>query len=359
MATSSRKTWRTWVSDLLRIPSRTPGSLGINDQADPNITTCHGDTPGPLGLNDYGDPSLRFFSINFRPRTGVPFMTDDGTPLSPGLICKESAAGKPAASPAAGKIELPTAQEMALKITTFFEGGKSMNYKALADDFDGQGTSFGLIQWNFGQNTLGPLLKRMLLQDAAAFEKCFGTDADYETLKKALNDDKKDAQLKWARDLLKNHRSAWSAAFQAIGSVDSFNRIQREQAVAKYHPLVATAITSLRSLSSELMRDVEFRSYAALFDLCVQQNGLAKAWDAIKLRFKNEKPSTQLSLMIIAAVERGKKASDAWVSDCISRRLGILTGGAYESKEHEIVKKRTNPQFSLITESGSKIVSNL
>ena len=359
MATSSRKALCSWFSNLLRVPSRTPGSFGLNDQADPSVTAFLGDTPGPLGLNDYAEPSLNFFRKSIRPRLNLPFLASDGSLLSPGFMCRENVGQKPDASAAAGQIDLPTAQEMALKITTFFEGGKSMNYKALADDFDGQGTSFGLIQWNFGQNTLGPLLKKMLINDPAAFAKCFGPDADYETMKKALTDDKKDAQLKWARDLLKSHRSAWTSAFHAIGSVDSFNRIQREQAIAKYHPLAIASIASLRSLNSELMKAVEFRSYAALFDLCVQQNGLAKAWDAIKLRVKTDKPSTQLALMTIAVVERGKKASDAWVSDCISRRLGILAGGAYESKEHNVVKKRPNPQFSLIAECGGKTVANL
>ena len=82
-----------------------------------------------------------------------------------------------------GEILLELAQEMALKITTVFEGGKSMNYQALADDTDYQATSYGLIQWNFGQGTLGPLLKKMLNQDPTAFAGCFSTGADYDTLK--------------------------------------------------------------------------------------------------------------------------------------------------------------------------------
>lgn len=36
-------------------PARTPGSLGINDQADPNAASFIGNTPGPVGINDHGE----------------------------------------------------------------------------------------------------------------------------------------------------------------------------------------------------------------------------------------------------------------------------------------------------------------
>ncbi|HEX8091325.1 MAG TPA: hypothetical protein VF762_20890, partial [Blastocatellia bacterium] len=39
-------------------PARTPGSMGINDQGDPNVTSLLGNTPGPLGVNDHGQPIM-------------------------------------------------------------------------------------------------------------------------------------------------------------------------------------------------------------------------------------------------------------------------------------------------------------
>ena len=35
-------------------PASTPGTLGINDQADPNVLSQAGDSPGPAGMNDAG-----------------------------------------------------------------------------------------------------------------------------------------------------------------------------------------------------------------------------------------------------------------------------------------------------------------
>jgi hypothetical protein len=42
----------------------------------------------------------------------------------------------------------------ALTITSFFEGW-------LAGNFDGQGMSYGYLQWNFGSGTLQPLFLRL------------------------------------------------------------------------------------------------------------------------------------------------------------------------------------------------------
>lgn len=256
-------------------------------------------------------------------------------------------------------ITLVQAQEMALQITTCFEGGKSMNYQALADDFDGQGISFGLIQWNFGQDTLGPLLKKMIAKDAAAFAGCFGPTTSYAVLKSALDRSDQAAQLQWTRALQQSDNAALKAAFQAIGAIDDFNQIQREQAAAEFHPLVMQAVGQLRLFAPALLTTLAFRSYAALFDLCVQQRSIARALDAIKARVRSEKPAGQTDLLKIAVIERGRLANAIWQSDCISRRMGILTGAPYESTENGITKKRGNPQLSLVGQFGAAQVTGL
>ncbi|HEU4374040.1 MAG TPA: hypothetical protein VFS02_11145 [Telluria sp.] len=281
---------------------------------------------------------------------------------APGSQGAPAGAGAAAALGGGGggpQITLAQAQLMALQITTCFEGGKSMNYQALADNFDEQIMSFGLIQWNFGQNTLGPLLKKMLARDAARFAACFGPSTDYAVLKAALDGDDEAGQKTWTLDLLQRDKPAWRAAFQAVGAVDEFNAIQREQAAAEYHPLVMRAVDQLRHVAPALMRALEFRSYAALFDLCVQQHSITKALDEIQLRAKSEKPASQLDLLKIAVVERAKVAGSDWQSDCISRRMGILTGVPYESTEHGVTKKRTNPQLALALQFGAARVVGL
>jgi hypothetical protein len=265
----------------------------------------------------------------------------------------------PLATPEAIEIALVAAQEMALTLTTGYEGegGKAMNYQSLGDNFDGQGMSFGLIQWNFGQNTLGPLLLKMLKADATAFEACFGKGTDFATLKTALEGGKQADQLTWTASVIKSSRLAWQTAFRAVGANDKFNRIQREQAAGQYHPIVVNSVESLRGISPELMTKIEFRTYAALFDAAVQQNGTLAAAAAIKARVAKEKPTTQLDLLKIAVTERARKANDRWVADCLSRRLGLLAGEAVKVTEHDITATRNNPGFSLITSYGTANVA--
>lgn len=341
------------------IPPRTPGSLGVNDQADPNVTALLGDTPSSLGVLDWADPTLPPYCPG-DPSAELVCRTPNWLALSVGFDAKP-----PEATPgsAADAISLDEAQEMALKITTYFEGGRSMNYQALADDFDGQGTSFGLLQWNFGQNTLGPLLKKMMDQNPTSFAGCFGPDADYDTLNTALVAGNQADELKWARDRIKNKREAWQSAFKSIGSNAAFNKIQVQQAASQYHPAAVGVIAEIRKIAPKLFTQIEFRTYAATFDLCVQQGSLQSKKDAalkkIKQRIGKEKPASQLEVMKIVVTERGRTASSAWQADCVSRRMGILDGAAYKSDDGDNPVKRANPQFSLINQYGAKYVSGL
>lgn len=311
-------------------------------------------SPGPLGHNDAASPDLAFLGLSDSP--GILGFNDHA---SPDATSKEGTAMPDSTDTAAGSLSVEQAQELSLRITTFFEGGISMNFCALADDFDGQGTSFGLIQWNFGQNTLGPLLKKMLESDAVAFSACFGPEAKFEDLKAALVTSNQGKQLQWARDLLKKNRSSWESVFKKLGEVPQFCKIQQQYAAQQYHPKVLATVTSLRNMCPGQFGKLEFRSYAALFDLCVQQGSIQKALNQIQSGIKTAKPTSQLDVMKIVVVERGLTASSAWASDCISRRMGILLGYSYKSSHNGKERERRNPQLSLISEYGSRYVTGL
>jgi Bacterial toxin homologue of phage lysozyme, C-term len=80
MANSSIPTAPNSPLDSVAVPARTPGSLGLNDHGDPNITTQFGDTPGSLGVGDHADPNLPAAS----PTAGAAKLPD-GTAIAPGL----------------------------------------------------------------------------------------------------------------------------------------------------------------------------------------------------------------------------------------------------------------------------------
>ena len=67
--------------DDLWAAARTPGPLGLNDQADPNHCTLLGDSPGVLGIQDYADPTLWTFTARGA-RIATMMRLADGTALA-------------------------------------------------------------------------------------------------------------------------------------------------------------------------------------------------------------------------------------------------------------------------------------
>jgi GH24 family phage-related lysozyme (muramidase) len=79
------------------IPPRTPGSLGLNDQGDPTVTSWLGDTPGSLGFGDWACMDLPpyFWGLGI----GAMCRAVDGTPLAAGAgSLSQAAADRKSAS---------------------------------------------------------------------------------------------------------------------------------------------------------------------------------------------------------------------------------------------------------------------
>jgi hypothetical protein len=250
--------------------------------------------------------------------------------------------------------------ELALRISGGYEGRSMLDYHALADDFDQQGTSFGLIQWNFGQGTLGPALLKMFNGDNITFSKCFPNNTDYATLINALTQSDKEAQLAWAREIVRTNRAGWKQAFNNLGSVPKFQEIQLREA-ASYHTNVQRCIKDMRAISPSLMKEIDALTYITLYDLCVQQGGLEKGNTLIdiKNRVRTETPLTQKHLLQICVQERAKSASGRWAADCMSRRMGIIEGSPYSASISGYTANRTNLNFHLLAEIKTRHVCNL
>jgi hypothetical protein len=246
-------------------------------------------------------------------------------------------------------IRVEKAQEIALLVTTGFEGASTLDYGALANNFDGQGMSFGIIQWNFGQGTLGPVLQDMRTVNEAVFDTCFGNSMNYENLKTALSSGNNTDQKNWAVNIQTTNNLGWKQAFEKIGAHPEFQKIQLKHA-AKYHSNVEKCIRMMRELSTELMKTVELRTYVALYDLCVQQNNLEAARASIFSTYPAEHITTQKQLLIFVCTKRAQAANSIWISDCLSRRLGIIQGATYTSTVNSITKTKANANFSLIIE---------
>ncbi|MCY1344743.1 hypothetical protein D9M69_307850 [compost metagenome] len=244
-------------------------------------------------------------------------------------------------------IPVVQAQEIALLVSTGYEGKAELDFEALAGNFDQQGMSFGIIQWNFGQGTLGPVLKEMRDTDSAAFDACFGANMNLQTLINALNSGDQTAQFNWSTSVQSSNQAGWKQAFKNIGEVEQFKAIQLKHA-AKYHDNVLKCISLMREIASQHMTSVQLRTYVALYDLCVQQNDLTKAKQDIIAGYPSSNVSNQHELLIYVCKKRAERAASAWVADCLSRRMGIIQGSTYTATANGLTSSRVNPNLGKI-----------
>ncbi|CRK80281.1 hypothetical protein [Neobacillus massiliamazoniensis] len=116
--------------------------------------------------------------------------------------------------------------------TGFFEGEQA--YSTVAGNFDGQGISFGILQFNLGQNTLEPLLEEYIRNYPRDFETIFGEEKS-QTLKQILKESH-NTQRKWATTIsipgqAHKLKPDWQQAFEQMGKTKENQQIQRKYAL--------------------------------------------------------------------------------------------------------------------------------
>jgi hypothetical protein len=197
------------------------------------------------------------------------------------------------------------AETKALRITTTFETGKPLGFGGLSGDFDGQGLSFGMLQWNFGSGSLLPLLRdfdgghpdrfdtvfaagaarlRQLLH-SDALRRCSASRklsaARRRAVIKQCEDEKRETRMQFARAInLTNPRTrkrdriapAWAGYFAKLERDPVFQRIQLRYARGRMNKAIEHA--RRLGLRSE-------RGLALMFDLVTQQGG---AWHQVRGR---------------------------------------------------------------------------
>ncbi|AMA59928.1 DUF2272 domain-containing protein [Bradyrhizobium sp. CCGE-LA001] len=73
---------------------------------------------------------------------------------------------------------LTPAERKAIEITSTFETGKRGGFFGLSGNFDGQGLSFGLVNWTMGTGSLQPLLRDFAAENPGRWNAVFGPDSD-------------------------------------------------------------------------------------------------------------------------------------------------------------------------------------
>jgi Putative peptidoglycan binding domain len=119
-----------------------------------------------------------------------------------------------------------------LSLTSTFETGKGIpeGFSGLSGDFDRQGISFGILQWNFGQNTLQRLLRKMNKRHPEIMKDVF--HEKYPVIREAIKERERDPQgqkeevMAFARSIQHpvKHKmfQPWKGIFRALGRVPEF-----------------------------------------------------------------------------------------------------------------------------------------
>lgn len=196
-------------------------------------------------------------------------------------------------------------------------------YCGLAGNFDNQGLSFGVLQWNIGQGTLQPLLTEMMAAHADVTANIFHDSLEALT---TMLGSSRDQQLAWARSIQDPNRftifEPWKGFFQALGRTPEFQAIQVEHAERIRQN--AQAMCQKFSVTTE-------RAVALMFDICVQNGSISVETTAkIEADFAQipagEPLDVEVAKLQSIANRRAEAAAAAYVEDVRVRKLAIANG---------------------------------
>ncbi len=214
-----------------------------------------------------------------------------------------------------------------LALTGAFETSAAIPecFAALSGNFDGQGISFGALQWNLGQGSLQPLLEEMDRTHPEIPEEIF---ADGYPELEAMLEAPLEEQLAWARSVQDPRRfvlfEPWRGQFKTLGRRDEYQAIQVKAAGRLYRTGVGWCRTY--KVWSE-------RAVALMFDIAVQNGSIsALVRTQIEQDVRQSEPwpdreAEEVGRLRIIANRRAEAARPEWVEDVRARKLCIANGG--------------------------------
>jgi hypothetical protein len=207
-------------------------------------------------------------------------------------------------------------------------------FAGLAGDFDGQGMSLGVCQWNFGQGSLQPLLKAMDQAHGSVVTDVFHNYSD--EFRRMLASPKED-QLNWARSIQSRRHvivEPWLGLLKALARSPEFQAIETEHA----GHLIQTARTlcSTYSVHSE-------RALALMFDITVQNGSIDDVVraqierDFAKLDANQPADAREVARLQIVANRRAAASNPVYVNDVRIRKLTIANGaGVVHGRKYDL-----------------------
>jgi len=195
-------------------------------------------------------------------------------------------------------------------------------FAGLSGDFDGQGISFGVLQWNFGQGSLPPLLIEMDTKNPNTLKNVFGSN--YTTFQSIIRANKTQ-QMAWARSIqIKNRlNEPWRSQFTALGKTQEFQDIEVLHATSVFEK--AKAWCHEYGVFTE-------RAVALMFDIGTQNGSISAATKALitadfaHIPASGTAETKEVARLRIIANRRAEAANPKWIEDVRARKLTIANG---------------------------------
>lgn len=223
-----------------------------------------------------------------------------------------------------------------LALTGSFETGAPPPdcFAGLSGDFDGQGISFGSLQWNLGMGSLQPLLEQMEERHPEVMQDVF---QEHHSVLEAVLAAPHEEQMEWARSIQDSNRDVlrepWHGLFKSLGRREACQDLQVEAAERLYDDAV--------DLAREYDVDSE-RGVALMFDIKVQNGSIP---DTVKSQIMrdfdrlSEEDGEEAKLRIIAN-RRAEASKPRWIEDVRTRKLTLATGqGTVHGRHYNLAEE--------------------
>jgi hypothetical protein len=196
-----------------------------------------------------------------------------------------------------------TILNQAIQITSAYEGS---GFDEVTGNFDGQGLSYGFLQWNFGQGTLQPIFKNLFARYSGVVSAILPNNGD--SLRQALANQQ---TKQWATERQINNvmREPWKSALKNLGHTLEMQALQME--AAQYY--IDTAVNQCGQFG--VYTD---RAFCLLFDIAVQNGSAPHVTFDDNVAYMD-----RLNAIVNATVS---KSNSQWRSDVRNRKMAIVNG---------------------------------
>jgi hypothetical protein len=221
--------------------------------------------------------------------------------------------------PPPGVVTEPLARRV-LMLTSAFETSVAPPdcFATVSGDFDGQGLSFGALQWNFGQGSLQPILARLDAEHGEVAAAVFGPrHGEWRAMLGAGHEE----QIEWARSLQTARHTLvepWHGLWKTLGRTPECQQLQVDASRTLFDR--ALALCERFGLVSE-------RAVALMFDIVVQNGSISAVVEArIRDDWARFGATREADRLPIVARRRAEAANPRWVADVLARKLTIAHG---------------------------------